>query len=269
MIYPLTKRHRVEIEQSFFHERVMNYVGAVSHCRSVSKAFVPIDYITKLTFLKQSWQTDITTILSDRPNVVEVHFEECNTLNANHYEKIAVDFPQLQKMVIIRSSSLEKYPMFKLFDQFREIKPIKVHLSLSTHSMEMSFVGCWRLFTYPTPMLSAEDSLEIILGAIKWKTWFARQVAEAFSCGWYFFEFDNLKKYGPQMTWRILCTESSLKKMIFYVFINESQVFRFRFAFFQHDRYAYECWFLVSLSELKVHPKLIENTKKDKNRYDN
>ena len=72
MIYPKAKYQKI-CKTTILSEMILAFVGDVTQSLSVSREFVPIDYVKSIKVIDKITITMMTVMLRRRPRVQEVH----------------------------------------------------------------------------------------------------------------------------------------------------------------------------------------------------
>ena len=170
----LCKKKRLERLESYHFDHVLNFLGEMSHCKSVSKKIVPENYTTSLKFKTDTPVTTMFAVLSRRKNIQKLDFTGSTSMNDSILHVVLMLHPNVKLIVLDRCDNFEDFPSSCCTDEINVI-----HLSTRCQvkwtfesSPTLSFRGCWRLF-FPSHNQKPECITEIIMCALNDKSRYA------------------------------------------------------------------------------------------------
>lgn len=115
MIYETSKKIKLTEESTFqaLWPSILKYVGNLSSCSAVKRAFVPLDYVTCIKIKSKFSKLQLWELLKKRSNVTTLEFVDCqgivfcNFLNDFIYWNHKID-----RIVIDNCEHLARFPYF-------------------------------------------------------------------------------------------------------------------------------------------------------------
>ena len=98
----LFKKQRLEQLPAYHIEEVLKFVGEMSHCKRVSKTFVPVNYTTCVKFKSDTPVTAMFTVLLRRKNLEKLDFTSSTTMNESILHVVLMMHPDVKLIVLDR-----------------------------------------------------------------------------------------------------------------------------------------------------------------------
>ena len=157
---------RFEFEKTCFYSNVLDYLGTVGKYRTVSKAFVPHEYITSVVLLMDVDFAVFNVFLGTRPSIKSLQFNS-STFMSFEFEAVVSILSRLTDLTINRSMYLLHLPEFSTTAMDTSLIGNVLSVSFPERTLQIRMNGCFRIFNKPSPTLSPEAVVEIILSCAK------------------------------------------------------------------------------------------------------
>ena len=155
---------RIEFEKWFFYAEILKFLGPLSMYRRVSKAFIPLEYLTKMCFHFNGHFQNVKYMLDRRPMVSELIFNDCHYKD-HDFEDIVNSYKKITDITVTRDTYLTDLPDFPDAPVTSHIDN-KFFVLFPPRIVTFTFNGCWKLFSKPSSILSHVVVVDIFLNAV-------------------------------------------------------------------------------------------------------
>jgi hypothetical protein len=145
---------------------VLKYLGVVSPYRLVCRDFVPLDFVTRVTFFDIEKYGDIITFLSMRPSVRGVVFFMCSDLYQAQMDFFLEMFHCLDTIEFKGCPNVLRLPDPDRFQPLSDLEGTSIRILNNERTQVLSFPGSWHIIKRPDPLLSHVDVVELVLSSI-------------------------------------------------------------------------------------------------------